>query len=705
MLKLRHTSCRTLTVPLVLLAPALALAQVDTSEWACEACPFDTGYRARISTGATSVSDDATRFGNYTGYDEEGVYGNLDGYGRYTRDGYRLDYSMEDLGLDSRVFDLAIDSKGLFGVNLGYRELPFRRFDTSRTIFSQAASDQLALPSGWVRAGTTGAMTALDSSLQAVLIGTDRQVVDLGGYWNPRNAFRVFADFRRQSRDGIDITSAGSYTQAAYLPRWIDYETDQVDAGVQYRTDALSVTLGWYGSFFTNKNPSLTWETPFLATPDTANLRIAREPDNDFQQLSLSAKYLLSTWDTVVAVLVASGRGEQDEPLLPYTINPSIAAPALPSATLDGQVDTLNYAFTLTSRPLDGLRIKFGYRYDERDNKTPISEWSRVIVDSIYSGEFENNVPYSYDRMHTTTSVEYRLRDNLRISGGYEYREVNRDLQEVAEQTTNTGWGQVRWQPAAWLDLRGKGGQSVRSVDRYDETVAVSLGQNPLMRKYYLAYRYRDFGELVASISPLESSVSFSGSVMFADDDYKDSLVGLNGSEEFRATADISWALSESATVYVVWGRDAIDAHQTGAEQGGFWDWSAFHEDRFDHTGLGLNFEPAEGKFSLSIDYSRADGQTSIALDSLSGGPSQLPDLESTLDSARVEASYAFSERLSGTFSLRYERFELEDWALVSETTLPTVLTFGADPYDYDVYAAGIGIRYSFGADEITLVD
>jgi hypothetical protein len=29
----------------------------------------------------------------------------------------------------------------------------------------------------------------------------------------------------------------------------------------------------------------------------------------------------------------------------------------------------------------------------------------------------------------------------------------------------------------------------------------------------------------------------------------------------------------------------------------------------------------------------------------------------------------------------------------------------GAEPYDYDVYAAGIGIRYSFGDGEITLAE
>ncbi len=66
-------SRRILVAPVVLLAPTIGFAQVDTSNWECESCPFDQGYRAELEVGATSVSDDAARFGNYTGYDEKGT--------------------------------------------------------------------------------------------------------------------------------------------------------------------------------------------------------------------------------------------------------------------------------------------------------------------------------------------------------------------------------------------------------------------------------------------------------------------------------------------------------------------------------------------------------------------------------------------------------------------------------------------------------
>jgi hypothetical protein len=69
------------------------------------------------------------------------------------------------------------------------------------------------------------------------------------------------------------------------------------------------------------------------------------------------------------------------------------------------------------------------------------------------------------------------------------------------------------------------------------------------------------------------------------------------------------------------------------------------------------------------------------------------------MDSLRMSLSFTVSERLATTFSVRYERFKTSDWALdgVQADTLPTVLTMGASAYDYDVWAAGIGFRYSIG--------
>ena len=87
-------------VTAALVSPA-ALAEVDTSAWKCEYCPFEQGYRAEFDAGASYVSDDALRFGNGTGYDEKGAYAEFDGEGRYANDGTRVDWEAKDLGLES----------------------------------------------------------------------------------------------------------------------------------------------------------------------------------------------------------------------------------------------------------------------------------------------------------------------------------------------------------------------------------------------------------------------------------------------------------------------------------------------------------------------------------------------------------------------------------------------------------------------------
>jgi len=179
-----------------------ALAAPDTSSWKCERCPFEKGYTADTEVGATNVGDDAFRHGNFTGYDESGVYPNLDGQGRYAGDGYQLKWMAEDLGLDSRVFGVEGGRQGTFGFDLGYQEIPERVFDTTVTPYVRSGDSLLTLPSGWVDAFSTDGMTALPGALRGQNIESDRQILTVGGEYLPSPRLRLFADYRRQEQDG-----------------------------------------------------------------------------------------------------------------------------------------------------------------------------------------------------------------------------------------------------------------------------------------------------------------------------------------------------------------------------------------------------------------------------------------------------------------------------------------------------------------------
>jgi MtrB/PioB family decaheme-associated outer membrane protein len=671
---------------IVSLTPIAALAQSappDTSNWNCGFCPFASGYEANIAVGGSYVSDDAAKFGDASGYDEEGGYVNVDGEGKYAGENYQLSWYAEDLGLDSRVFEIEGGRQGSFGFNLAYRELPHRVFDTTSTVFSAAGNDTLTLPGSWVPAPQTSAMTALASSLR-------KQNVE--------------SDYRQQQRDGVDIFGAANVAQASLLLRPLDHQTDEIDLGARYATERGHLTLAYYGSFFENDASSLTWDNPFAFDPATSlpgedRGRHAQEPDSDFQQVMLSGSYAFSAMDTLIGFSAAIGRGEQNDALLSYTIDPGIAAGALPVSTLDAQVDTQNFALNVTARPLPKARVKLGFRRDERDNKTPQYQWTRVITDTFLSGEAELNTPYSFERSRLNLSADYRLFDTVRVSAGYDRTETDRDFQEVAEQTEDAGWASVRWRPKSYLDITARGGASTRDIDRYDETFAGSLGQNPLLRKYHLAYRYREFGELVVSAALPEKPLSIGITAFYADDSYTRSQLGLTGSDELRIAADLSWSVSERASLYLTGGIEEIDAKQSGSEFFSTPDWRADHTDSFDNIGVGFRIAGIGDKADVQLDYTRAEGNTEIDVTSGAGGQSRFPDLESTLDSLRLKVLYRWSDKLDATLQVRYESFSAEDWALqgVAPDTLPTVLALGAQPYDYDVWLVGLGVRYRIG--------
>jgi MtrB/PioB family decaheme-associated outer membrane protein len=685
----------------IVLAPIVQAQEVDTSEWACEYCPFQQGHEGDYEVGASSVSDDSAYFGNATGLGEEGVYPILDGEGSYAGDAYRMRWTLEDLAHESRVAELEGSHQGTFDYNIGFRQIPYRQFFTTSTIFAESGNS-LLLPSGWVRAPTTDGFTALDSSLVGRDIESDRSIYEIGGRYLAGSRFSFSADYRRQENDGTKIQGGSTYTNASLLPMPFEYVTDEVDLALRYGADNSFVALSWYLSDFENDNTALLWQQPFSGVPGADTLAQAQAPDSRFQQLTLAGGYSFPGLRTVMSLSASMGRITQDEELLPYTTNANLPTDPLPRPSLDAEIDTSNFAAAITSRVFRNGRIDFSYRYDERDNKTARDTWNRVIVDTFPGAGEELNVPYSFERSYLRLSGDYELFDMLLVSAGYERRDIDRDFQEVASQSEDTGWGRLRIRPGLGFDIDVRAGASKRDVDNYDEAFAAATGQNPLMRKYNLAYRYREFGEATVGWSAAETPISISLNALYADDDYRKSDLGLTAGEELSVALDFSWSISETTSLYFNTGFDTLDSTQSGSEAFAAPDWRADNEDEFTTIGTGLNIREIAEKFDLQLDYLRSEGTSKINLDSAAASAGQFPDLETTLDYLRLRLGFRQSDRIEWNFYALYRAFKSEDWALegVTPDALPLLLSLGATPYDDEQVIVGVGFRYAMGGKE-----
>ena len=677
---------------------------VDTSAWVCEFCPFETNYRADYEIGASSVSDDSAYFGDASGYDEDGVYANVGGEGSYSSDSQQFRWSAENLGLDSRYIEFSGGRQSRYDYDLAYREIPRRRFITTETIFVESGAGTLALPSGWERAATIANFSSLNSNLVRRDIESDRNVLELGGRYRPRDDMSVSVHYRRQDHEGVKIAGASFFTNSSILPMPFDYITDEVDFDLRYTLVNGFVSLGWYLSDFDSDNVAVGWENPFLSpsglTPmATETFSLAQAPDNRLQQLSLRAGYSFPTYDTVISISAATGEITQDTGFLPYTTNSSVVSDSLPRSNLDGEVDTSNYSLILSSGIIDKLRFKLNFRYDERDNKSARDLWNRVIVDSFVSGDLELNVPYSFERSNLSVRGDYALFDTVRVSAGYDRKEIDRDFQEVAEQTEDSGWGRARWRPSSSIEVDVRAGTSKRDIDRYNEALAITIGQNPLLRKYNLAYRYREFGEMSVSYSPASIPVSVSLNSFFTDDSYSRSVLGLIRGKELAIDADLSWTFSQKSSAYLTAGIENRESEQAGSDQFATPDWFAAYDDEFSTVGAGFRVREIADKMDLQLDYLRSVGSSEITIDAATAPLDNFPELTTEMDLLKLRLTYRRNERIDVNLNLQYQQFTADDWALsgVDPATIPVVLGLGENPYDDDAFMVGIGIRYRLG--------
>jgi MtrB/PioB family decaheme-associated outer membrane protein len=678
----------------VLLASPLPGGEPDMSDWECEFCAFPSGTELDVEGGVIWVSDDAAKFGDFTGLDEEGAYLDAQLALRYWgENGNRWELLGRNLGLESREIVAKGGKQGLYEINAFYSQIPRSLFDTTRTPFLGAGSDSLSLPDNWVNAGSTQDMTALHASLQPLDIGYDREIFGAGAKYLPWQKLELTADYRRDEKDGIRITNGSMLTVTSQFVQPLDYATDQLELAAGYAADAWNLRLAYYGSFFDNGADRLRWETPFNPSPGAEVGQLDLAPDNDFHQLSFSGGYRFGR-HTNLTGRVAIGKGEQDESFLPYTVNNLLDGDSLPQSNLDGDVDTTNINLRLRSTPVRGIGLTAEYRKSERDNKTSQNQYDYVITDA-FPGETVVNRPYSFDRDSYRLSADYRIMRRTRLSAGWDRDEVDRDFQDRQKTETDRLWARASVgftsMISGWLEFSAE----ERDGSQFIDAASSGSAENPLMRKYHLADRDRDAIEGQVTVQPFDVW-DFSLSAAVAEDDYKNTLIGLTESEYMSATLDTS-VRAGPVSIYAAYTREEIDSKQNSSQRFNTPDWTGDTSDEFDTLIVGLKWPELFSRVDLNLDYTYAKSSGYIDMN-VSAARSAFPQLETQLDSVRLYADFKVRENLKVRAGYWYEHYSSSDWALdyVFPATVPQLLSLGANAQNYNVNTVLLSLNYAW---------
>lgn len=699
-----------------------------------------------ISVGLYYLDDDSYRYGKYSGITDGGVEPLLDfridrrpqwdgdDTVRWSLQGWRL-------GLDSRRIEFNIKEQGKQSFNVNYREIPNNRFSDGLTPYRGAGTSTLTLAPGWEIApgsnNTRGFLT-LNESLVNLKVDTLRRRMDLNYDRKLGKGWKLNLDYRHETKKGERTIGSifgntGGNPRSVILPAPVDYTTDNIEAMFEYGNSRMQFGFGGYASFFSNDHAALTWQNAFgqvngwaesVSFPAGAQGQLALEPDNSYLQVKAYGGLNLTS-STRITADVAFGQMEQDEPLLPYTINPNLTVHTpVPVDRLDAKIDTTLFNVRLTSQLARRLGLYLNYRYDDRDNKTPRFSYPYIGADSQDQRPAEDgriNLPYSYQEQTAKATLTYRLPGNVRLKAGVEYSDYSREYSEVSDADEFSLLAGIKFGAFGVTSFNLDYRDSSRDVTAYIGNVPLIQSHlpgtvdedewenHPLLRKYFLTDRDREEFRFRADFFPV-TQLNAGFSMSYFKDDYDAGYFGLNDAKVQAYTLDLGWYPLENIALVAYYTVEQYDSSQssrsfnnTAAAADPNRDWFAASKDDVDSYNLSLTFtdlgaERGWKNFNLGFDYTVSDTTSRINVTAVTLSTAPLPNLRSDLSSISAWASLAIGERSSIRLSLENSDLRTDDFGIdnVLPDTLANVLTLGESAANYNIILVMGSYTYRF---------
>lgn len=658
-------------------------------KWECKRCVTSSGFNGTVGIGAAYNDGSDIHFGNTTGTDTDGAVGHIEADLNYqSENGYQTTITADKLGYDTGSAAIETGRKGQYSIALGYRGLA--NYDTNAALTPYMNSgDQLFLPDDWQAGATTGQMSNLNDDISDTTLKTQRDRFLLEADYKG-SFYKADINYQHEKREGKRTFSGNLLTNSAMLAQPIDDTTDEFGAKIYFNGKGWLVGIDSSFSQYKNDHQAVSWESAFTPTFGAAYAgQSAAAPNNKTYRVGANAQLNGNGHQVLMNLSVASFT--QDQAFLPATINgPS---PALPTSSLDGQVDTTDMKLKYSGRPARGLNVRVRYDYSDRDNKTALNAYPQVITDSYYAGTAVNP---EYDRTKQLIDVgaKYRFNRSIYIDGGYrydhnDYSDLDRDS---LQQNSLYAKLNYRISPAwsAWL----KAEASDRTGSSYKAVTTTSSPSNPYLRKSYLADRQRQEYKLNVAYSG-SAAFSASANLHASYDDYNDTEIGLTRVDTQGYDISANYMISENFNLNAYLNQDWRDSDQAGSSNFGLANWYANTDEQSTLVGAGLDYQNLlDSKLNLGLDYSYSDGQSDTNV--IQGITSPYGDYFSEKHNINAFAKYQLAEKMALRFDWIFENYKDSDWLNqgLSVDSIPNVLTFGDLSHDYNAHYFGLTFSY-----------
>ena len=509
----------------------------------------------------------------YNGVSHQGLNGNLDiDIIKRDENGSWFKLQAENLGLSTQEFGVSYEKQGDWAVGLEYNQIP-------RYSPYQVTTQVTGVESNTVSQNTPGATPSFETTLK-----TERYITTLLAQKYLSKELKLAFSFKSEEKTGARMNgirgeaSSATYPYQAFLftPEPIDQKHNQFEATVDYVSAKLQLSAGYYGSFLNTQNNLLTINgatgaMPYQAIAGSGANRIwyapinsiALSPDNSLNQIYVNGAYNFSE-STRGNFKVAYSEGRQSDqfgyqpgtaayPSVGIAGNPMI--PAVNGGSLDGKVQTTEMFASLTSRITKDLKVLASWRYEDKQDTTPIrlygfnstysvtglsSPTATSATTSKYYSSFTTNNPESHVAHWGKLEADYRIGGGYSATAGVDYRKKSSD--ELARQDLQELVYRAALRKSMGETLNGT--LTVAHSDR-DGSEWRGLPLTEMIYPVYMADRSRDTVRGMLDWAAAEN-LNFQVAYEAYFDQYSRSTYGLDNGQGQVVSLDGNYALSDN---------------------------------------------------------------------------------------------------------------------------------------------------------------
>jgi MtrB/PioB family decaheme-associated outer membrane protein len=712
-----HRAIRFLIAALGVLTTTAALAQPpDTAPATDDSASLFAPRWNEVEIGGryTSVKGDEARFQRFQDMRSGLLVDNL--RVEHGTDVWSLNFGADNIGYRDQRYLAEFNRPGLVTLTGMWDQTPqFYSVDT-RTPYSPIGESPMGLD---------------DATQRRIQLGqtNTRAYIPLAQQFDMRERRDVGAFSARVTpTTGIDITGSFTTTKHSGELPWgatfgfsndvevalpYDSRTNDLSVGAEWSSDRAMVRVAYDGSWFENLADTLVWDSPLRADASAtapSQGQMALWPSNDAQTVS-AAGYWKFPRRTQVTGFFSVGQRTNDEPLLPYTINPAVAQLPLPRVNTAGHAEIYSANLGLVSRPTTDWRFSARMRRYDYNNETPEALIPRYINydTSIKVSLTPGPELFEHDRTTFDADVTWTGLQPLAVSAGYTlnaYGWVHRVFESSKDHVLTLKADAVGNQ---WVTFRANYERAERTGDGLDEEGLAHIGEQPKMRHFDVANRTRDKFTGQVDVTPSEL-VTLSASAGLGNDDYADSYFGLQEAT-FRV---LSAAVDAETPGGLTLGGSYSFERYTGLQrsrsanpgvqqQDPTRDWTTDSTEKVHYFSVFVA-PPRYGNTEARVSYDWAESKGRYVYGLASGSPlatpSQLPEVFNRLQQLRLDVRHRVSSRIRANFSYQYEPFRVFDFAfdpsVVDGIIQPSSLVLGYVYRPYTAHSAVLGIVYGW---------